>query len=144
MISKQCRMLCVAAAILSASCVSAAAQIGAPQRARTGPAGEFAGAGLPAARTAIGRRRSRRSNDPAKAEQIRRYEEAAAKQQAELDAMVARARRQGCDNTGFFDLFRGGPNAQCAPLNSQISQMRGNLDRINERPAAPAARGRGL
>lgn len=133
MISKQCRMLGVAAAILSASCVSAAAQIGAPQGA---PPPAAPGAGpqaqvcqrLEQQLAAVDRGGS---NDPARAEQIRRYEEAAAKQQSELDRMVAQARRLNCDSTGFFDLFRGGPNAQCAPLNSQISQMRNNLDRIN-------------
>lgn len=133
MISKQCRMLGVTAAILSASCVSAAAQIGAPQGAQTQTPGAVAPQAQVCQRleqqlAAVDRGGS---NDPAKAEQIRRYEEAAAKQQSELDRMVAQARQKGCDNTGFFDLFRGGPNAQCAPLNSQISQMRGNLDRIN-------------
>jgi hypothetical protein len=123
-------MLGVSAAILAFSCVSAAAQIGAappPPAAPVNPQAQVCQR-LEQQLAAVDRGGS---NDPARAEQIRRYEEAAAKQQSELDAMVARARRQGCDNTGFFDLFRGGPNAQCAPLNSQISQMRGNLDRIN-------------
>src|SRR5471032_2588175 len=43
--------------------------------------------------------------DPAKAEQIRRYEEAASKQQGELDRVTAQAKRQGCDSSGFFSLF---------------------------------------
>jgi hypothetical protein len=136
MISKQCRMLGVAAAILSASALSAIAQIGVPQGAPQAAQPPASGANqqaqvcqrLEQQLAAVDRGGS---NDPAKADQIRRYEEAAAKQQSELDRMVAQARQKGCDNTGFFDLFRGGPNAQCAPLNSQISQMRGNLDRIN-------------
>jgi hypothetical protein len=67
--------------------------------------------------------------DPAKAEQIRRYEEAASKQQGELDRVTAQAKRQGCDSSGFFSLFNG-QSAQCGPVNTQIQQMRGNLDQI--------------
>lgn len=65
--------------------------------------------------------------DPAQAEQIRRYEEAASRQQGELDRMVAQARRAGCDS-GFF-LFRS-ESPQCVDLNGQIQRMRGNLDRM--------------
>lgn len=68
--------------------------------------------------------------DPARAEQIRRYEEAAGRQQAELDRMTAQGRRAGCEGTGFF-LFGGFQSQQCVDLNRQISNMRGNLDRIN-------------
>jgi hypothetical protein len=71
----------------------------------------------------------RGSADPARAEQIRRYEDAAAKQQFELDRLVAQSRRIGCENFGLFALFTGQP-AQCGPLNAQIRQMRANLDRI--------------
>ena len=135
MISKQCRMLCVAAAMLSASGVSAAAQFGA-RASRTG-------------RRRPPRRQIRKLRSAsvsssnllswiAAAPTIRPrpIRSAALKKpppssKANSIAMVAQARRQSCENTGFFDLFRGGPNAQCAPLNSQISQMRGNLDRIN-------------
>jgi hypothetical protein len=67
--------------------------------------------------------------DPAKAEQIRRYEEAAAKQQGELDRVTSQAKRMGCDSSGFFSLFNG-QSAQCGPVNTQIQQMRGNLDQI--------------
>ncbi len=67
--------------------------------------------------------------DPARADQVRRYEEAAGRQQAELDRLNAQARRQGCEGRGFFSLFGGQPQ-QCGPLNAQIQQMRGNLDRI--------------
>jgi hypothetical protein len=69
------------------------------------------------------------SGDPAKAEQIRRYEEAAVKQQGELDRVTSQAKRQGCDSSGFFSLFSG-QSAQCGPINSQIQQMRANLDQI--------------
>jgi hypothetical protein len=67
--------------------------------------------------------------DPARADQVRRFEEAAGRQQAELDRLTAQARRQGCEGRGFFSLFGGQP-AQCGPLNAQIQQMRANLDRI--------------
>ncbi len=67
--------------------------------------------------------------DPAKEEQIRRYQEAASKQQAELDRVTSQAKRMGCDSSGFFSLFSG-QSAQCGPVNNQIQQMRGNLDQI--------------
>ncbi|HLG81641.1 MAG TPA: DUF2865 domain-containing protein [Bradyrhizobium sp.] len=69
------------------------------------------------------------SSDPAKDEQIRRYQDAAAKQQGELDRMTAQARRMGCDSSGFFSLFSG-RSAECGPVNNQIQQMRTNLDQI--------------
>jgi hypothetical protein len=67
--------------------------------------------------------------DPARAEQIRRYEEAANSQQSELDRQQATARRLGCEGNSFFVLFSGQP-AQCAPLNAKIRQMQANLERI--------------
>jgi hypothetical protein len=56
------------------------------------------------------------SGDPAKDEQIRRYQDAAGKQQS-------------CDSSGIFSLFSG-QSAQCGPVNTQIQQMRSNLDQI--------------
>jgi hypothetical protein len=67
--------------------------------------------------------------DPAKDEQIRRYQDAAAKQQGELDRVTLQAKRMGCDSSGFFSLFSG-PSAQCGPVNNQIQQMRTNLEQI--------------
>jgi hypothetical protein len=67
--------------------------------------------------------------DPARAEQLRRYEDAASKQQSELDRVSAQAKRMGCDSSGFFSLFNG-QSQQCGPVNNQIQQMRGNLDQI--------------
>jgi hypothetical protein len=67
--------------------------------------------------------------DPAKDEQIRRYQDAATKQQGELDRVTLQAKRMGCDSSGFFSLFSG-QSAQCGPVNNQIQQMRGNLDQI--------------
>ncbi|MGN6287583.1 MAG: DUF2865 domain-containing protein [Afipia sp.] len=71
----------------------------------------------------------RSSGGGARAEQIRRYEDAASRQQGELDRLRAQARRQGCDSSGFFSLFSG-QSAQCGPINNQIQQMRANLDQI--------------
>jgi hypothetical protein len=69
------------------------------------------------------------TGDPAKDEQIRRYQDAQAKQQAELDRVTLQAKRMGCESSGFFSLFNG-QSAQCGPVNNQIQQMRGNLDQI--------------
>src|SRR5215510_6361891 len=66
------------------------------------------------------------SGDPAKDEQIRRYQDAQARQQAELDRVTQQAKRMGCESSGFFSLFNQ-QNAQCGPVNNQIQQMRGNL-----------------
>ena len=67
--------------------------------------------------------------DPARAEQIRRYEDSANKQQAELDKVVEQSRRVGCQGVGFFSLFSGQP-PQCGQINNQIQQMRSNLAQI--------------
>jgi Protein of unknown function (DUF2865) len=70
---------------------------------------------------------NRGAADPAHADQIKRYEDAIAKQQAELDRMLAQSKRLGCEGGGFFALFTGRA-PQCQPLNAQIQQMRDNLD----------------
>jgi Protein of unknown function (DUF2865) len=67
--------------------------------------------------------------DPAREDQIRRYQDAQAKQQSELDRVTLHAKRMGCDSSGFFSLFSG-QSAQCGPVNNQIQQMRANLDQI--------------
>src|SRR3984893_18252622 len=69
------------------------------------------------------------SGEPGKDDQIRRYQDAATKQQAELDRVTSQAKRMGCDSSGFFSLFNG-QSAQCGPVNNQIQQMRANLDQI--------------
>src|ERR1700680_46594 len=69
------------------------------------------------------------TGDPARDEQIRRYQEAATKQQSELDRVTFQAKRMGCDSSGFFSLFSG-QSAQCGPVNNQIQQMRANLEQI--------------
>jgi hypothetical protein len=68
------------------------------------------------------------SVDPAHAEQIKRTEDAIAKQQADLDRTVAQAHKAGCAGQGFFAFFSA-LSPQCGPITSQIQQMRGNLDR---------------
>src|SRR6266404_3430473 len=69
------------------------------------------------------------TGDPARDEQIRRYQEAASKQQGELDRVTSQAKPMGCDSSGFFSLFSG-QSAQCGPVNNQIQQMRANLEQI--------------
>jgi hypothetical protein len=71
----------------------------------------------------------RGATDPSRAEQIKRYEDAAARQSAELERVTGQAKRMGCDSSGFFSLFSN-QSAQCGPVNGQIQQMRGNLDQI--------------
>jgi hypothetical protein len=66
--------------------------------------------------------------DPGRADQIKRYEDSAAKQQADLDRMLTQAKRRGCEGGGFFSLFSG-QSPECQPLNAQIQQMRDSLDR---------------
>src|SRR3954469_21502555 len=67
--------------------------------------------------------------DPAREDQIRRYQDSQTRQQAELDRVTMQAKRMGCDSSGFFSLFSG-QSAQCGPVNTQIQQMRANLDQI--------------
>jgi hypothetical protein len=69
------------------------------------------------------------TGDPVRDDQIRRYTDAATKQQSELDRVTSQAKRMGCDSSGFFSLFSG-QSAQCGPVNNQIQQMRANLDQI--------------
>lgn len=71
----------------------------------------------------------RGGTDPARAGQIRRYEEAAGRQQAELEHVIAQARSTGCDSSGFFQLFNA-QSAQCGPVTHQIQRMRTNLQQI--------------
>jgi Protein of unknown function (DUF2865) len=66
--------------------------------------------------------------DPGRADQIKRSEDAVAKQQADLDRTLAQAKRRGCEGGGFFSLFTG-QSPECQPLNAQIQQMRDGLDR---------------
>jgi len=69
------------------------------------------------------------NNDPARADQIRRSDEAINRQQVEVDRLVAQARRIGCERSGFFSIFSN-PPAQCGGLNRQIDQQRTSLERM--------------
>jgi Protein of unknown function (DUF2865) len=69
------------------------------------------------------------TGDPAKDEQIRRYQEAQSRQQGELDRVTLQAKRMGCESSGFFSLFSA-RSAECGPVNNQIQQMRANLEQI--------------
>lgn len=66
--------------------------------------------------------------DPNRAAQIKRSDDNVAKQQGDLDRMVAQSRRLGCQSNGFFSIFSNQP-PQCTGLNNQIEQARSNLDR---------------
>jgi hypothetical protein len=71
----------------------------------------------------------RGTDDPARADQIRRAEDALNRGQFDLDKNVAQARRLGCENTGFFSIFVTQP-AQCGGLNRQIDQQRATLESL--------------
>jgi hypothetical protein len=66
--------------------------------------------------------------DPARADQIKRYEDSSRQQQSDLDRLNAQARRLGCQGGGFFSFFSG-QSPQCTPINQQIQQTRANLER---------------
>jgi len=71
----------------------------------------------------------RGDNDPGRADQIRRAEDAVNRQQYEVDRMVSQARQMGCERSGFFSIFSN-PPPQCGGLNRQIDQARNTLDRL--------------
>ncbi|MFD2181190.1 DUF2865 domain-containing protein [Rhodoplanes azumiensis] len=71
---------------------------------------------------------NRGGGDPARAEQSRRYEDAIAKQTADLDRMIAQSRRLGCESNPFLSLFSNQP-AECRPLGGQIQDMRDRITR---------------
>jgi hypothetical protein len=60
----------------------------------------------------------------------KRYEEAVGRQRFELDQMIMQGRRLGCDSGGGFFIFSRPKPPQCDQINSQISRMRDNLDRM--------------
>jgi hypothetical protein len=69
----------------------------------------------------------------------RQIEQAAARQQAELDRTSAYAKGIGC---GRRFIFAPDPPAECEPLGARIKQMQINLDRLKSQ-AAQAAQGGG-
>lgn len=68
-------------------------------------------------------------NDPSRAAQVSRYEEAIRRQQGELDRTIVRSRRLGCGNTGFFSLFSNQP-PECGPLTRQVQQLHASIDQM--------------
>lgn len=125
-IAKFLRALGAGVLILILCASPGAAQIGYPPSAQGGaPARSQACLRLESQLAAFDRGIA---GDPARAEQVKRYEDAAAKQQAELDRLGQQSQRLGCQGGGFFALFSG-QSPQCGPVNNQIQQMRANLDR---------------
>src|ERR1035437_2882888 len=57
----------------------------------------------------------RGNSDPARADQIRRAEDAVNRQQFEVDRLVAQSRRSGCESSRFFSIFNI-PPPQCGGL----------------------------
>jgi hypothetical protein len=71
----------------------------------------------------------RGNNDPARADTIKRAEDAVNRQQFQVDQLVAQGRRAGCESSGFFSIFSN-PPPQCGALNRQIGQQRTTLERM--------------
>jgi Protein of unknown function (DUF2865) len=71
----------------------------------------------------------RGNNDPTRADQIHRADDAVGRQQFEVDKLVSQARHMGCGNAGFFSIFFN-PPPQCGPLNRKIEEQRDVLDRM--------------
>jgi hypothetical protein len=111
--ARSLRLAVIAAAML-ASCAGAWAQSQNPACQR-----------LEAQLTAL----DRGNNDPQRADQIHRAEDAVNRQQIEVDRLVSQSRRMGCGSSGFFSIFNN-PPPQCGPLNRQIDQQRNGLERL--------------
>jgi hypothetical protein len=131
---------CFRRPLLAGAALFAITMLGAPANAQQGyppgyPPGQQGGAPQTAVNPICPRLEGqlasidRGGTDPARADQIRRYEDSVNRQQAELDRVTMQAKRMGCDSSGFFSLFNG-QSAQCGPVNNQIQQMRGNLDQM--------------
>ena len=71
----------------------------------------------------------RGNDDPTRADQIRQAEDAVNRQQFEVDKLVSRSRRIGCESSGFFSIFSNPPR-ECGALSRQIDQQRNALDRL--------------
>ena len=122
------RRIACAASLMLALPAAAAAQVLYPQGGYSQPAppaGSAVCGRLEAQLAAIDRGVSA---DPARAEQTRRIEETLNKQQADLDRTQADWQRLGCQTPSLFSIFAN-QSPRCGPLNSQISQMRGTIDR---------------
>ena len=71
----------------------------------------------------------RGNGDPARADRIRRAEDALNRQQNEVDRLVEQGRRSNCESSGFFSIFSQ-PPPQCGGINRQIGQQRTTLERM--------------
>jgi Protein of unknown function (DUF2865) len=71
----------------------------------------------------------RGNGDPARAERIKRAEDALNRQQNEVDRLVEQGRRNNCESSGFFSIFSQ-PPPQCSGINRQIGQQRTALERM--------------
>ena len=71
----------------------------------------------------------RGNTDPARADRIRRAEDALNRQQNEVDRLVEQGRRSNCESSGFFSIFSQ-PPPQCGGINRQIGQQRSTLERM--------------
>ena len=71
----------------------------------------------------------RGNGDPARADRIKRAEDAINRQQNEVDRIVEQGRRSNCENTGFFSIFSQ-PPPQCGAISRQIDQQRSTLERM--------------
>jgi hypothetical protein len=71
----------------------------------------------------------RGNGDPARADRLKRAEDALDRQQNEVDRLVDQGRRSNCENSGFFSIFSQ-PPPQCSALNRQIGQQRSTLERM--------------
>lgn len=113
-----------AAAIVLASATAALAQQ---------PPGQSA-ADSPACKRLVGQLSAldRGNNDPTRAAQIRQAEDAVNQQQFQVDKLVSRSRRMGCESSGFFSIFSNPPR-ECGGLSRQIDQQRNALDRLQNR-----------
>jgi hypothetical protein len=71
----------------------------------------------------------RGNGDPARADRIRRAEDALNRQQNDVDRLVEQGRRSNCESSGFFSIFSQ-PPPQCGAINRQIGQQRTTLERM--------------
>jgi hypothetical protein len=128
----RCVTLAGGIAALFATCLAAAAQsFPVPPASIPGVAPPSPGGQQPACQRLEAQLAAidRGPNDPARASQIGRYEEAIRRQQAELDRVIVRSRGLGCERRGFFSLFSQQP-AECGPLTRQIQQIRSSIDQL--------------
>ncbi len=112
------KLAAAAAVLLSSAAVALAQQ---PQ----------SNAGGPTCQRLIGQLSAldRGNEDPTRAGQIRQAEDAVNRQQFQVDKLVSRSRRLGCESSGFFSIFSNPPR-ECGGLSREIDRQRNALDRM--------------